>query len=343
MATSYGSYAGSGTYWRTYLTYSTANTDNTTTKVSLDAGVNHKAIPSSVASSWGKKHDSGWIKVAGDPVFEWDENDLSGTASVSSAGSFSLKSTSKSFTRSCTAQTKSVQARNYHSNSGNTPKLTGTSTTTSANVTIPARPKYTITFNSNGGTGGSVSLKCSHCDGNHKSYGYNASITGTNPTRAGYTFAGWYTSASGGTRVTTVSANANTTYYAHWNPISYSVRYNKNSSDAVGTMSNTSFVYGTPSYLAANKFYRPGYKFIGWATSPDGPVIYADHALVGNLTTIASAVVQFYAKWESIISNMYVKENGILRKVEKAYIKVNDQWAVVIASYLKDNGAWREK
>ena len=38
------------------------------------------------------------------------------------------------------------------------------------------------------------------------------------PNRPGYTFAGWYTAASGGTQVTSSTAvpAANTTYYAHW-------------------------------------------------------------------------------------------------------------------------------
>jgi len=39
------------------------------------------------------------------------------------------------------------------------------------------------------------------------------------PTRAGFTFAGWYTKASGGTRVwdtTTVKITSNQTLYAHW-------------------------------------------------------------------------------------------------------------------------------
>ena len=39
------------------------------------------------------------------------------------------------------------------------------------------------------------------------------------PSRTGYTFQGWYTQASGGTKITssTTVPAANTTYYAHWN------------------------------------------------------------------------------------------------------------------------------
>ncbi|UKK55055.1 InlB B-repeat-containing protein [Prevotella sp. E2-28] len=39
------------------------------------------------------------------------------------------------------------------------------------------------------------------------------------PTREGYTFDGWYTSAEGGTKLTASNATSATTIYAHWNAI----------------------------------------------------------------------------------------------------------------------------
>ena len=39
------------------------------------------------------------------------------------------------------------------------------------------------------------------------------------PTREGYTFDGWYTSAEGGTKLTASNATSATTIYAHWNTI----------------------------------------------------------------------------------------------------------------------------
>ncbi len=69
---------------------------------------------------------------------------------------------------------------------------------------------YTVTFNANGGS----------CSTATKSVKYSASYgTLPTPTRSGYTFNGWYTSASGGTKVTastTVTATGNHTLYAHW-------------------------------------------------------------------------------------------------------------------------------
>ena len=62
------------------------------------------------------------------------------------------------------------------------------------------------------------------------------------PTRTGYTFAGWYTAASGGNQVTsgtTVSTASNHTLYAHWNKV-YT---------AVGLVTN-----GSNTSVAANPY-----------------------------------------------------------------------------------------
>ncbi|MDE5721357.1 MAG: InlB B-repeat-containing protein [Clostridia bacterium] len=68
---------------------------------------------------------------------------------------------------------------------------------------------YSITLNANGGT----------VSGNVNSYVYGTGvILPTNVTRNGYTFIGWYTANSGGTKVTAVTNtdNGDKTYYARW-------------------------------------------------------------------------------------------------------------------------------
>ncbi len=70
--------------------------------------------------------------------------------------------------------------------------------------------KYTVYFNANGG---SVSA-------GSKEYSYGGKYSGLPiPSRSYYTFDGWYTSASGGSKVTedtTFTASGNQTLYAHW-------------------------------------------------------------------------------------------------------------------------------
>jgi len=67
---------------------------------------------------------------------------------------------------------------------------------------------YTITFNPNGGT---VSQPSATTDTNSKL------TTLPTPTRRGYAFSGWFTAASGGTKITTTTIfSGNDTIYAQW-------------------------------------------------------------------------------------------------------------------------------
>ena len=78
--------------------------------------------------------------------------------------------------------------------------------------TPPEPPKYSITFNPNGGV---------LTSGMTKTVIQNTTIGELPiPVRSGWTFNGWFTAVSGGTQIniaTVVTANA--TYYAHWTEI----------------------------------------------------------------------------------------------------------------------------
>ncbi len=102
---------------------------------------------------------------------------------------------------------------------------------------------------------------------------------GTLPTpsiRNGYTFAGWYTAKSGGTKIsasTTVSAN--TTYYAQWAVNQYTVTFDANG--GTGGMSKE-MDYGAA--ITAPTVTRAGYTLAGWsptvaATVPANNVSYS--------------------------------------------------------------------
>ena len=91
--------------------------------------------------------------------------------------------------------------------SGN--KLTIGTTDTTIKAVYTAK-KYTVTYNANGGT----------VSGTSKSVTYNAKY-GTLPTpqRAGYSFLGWYTAKTGGSKITEttiVKITSNQTIYAQW-------------------------------------------------------------------------------------------------------------------------------
>lgn len=130
-----------------------------------------------------------------------------------------------------------------------------------------------------------------------------------NPTRAGYTFDGWYT--SDGTKV--YGANGycvndgkywkdNKYIYegdcnvsAKWTPNTYTVRFNGNGADQTGTKTQT-FTYDKSGTLTPNSFTKAGYTFNGWATSAGGSVVYSNGASVKNLTS--NGTVDLYAVWE---------------------------------------------
>ena len=91
--------------------------------------------------------------------------------------------------------------------SGNTITIGSEETTIKA---IYTAKKYTVTYNANGGT----------VSGTSKSVTYNAKY-GTLPTpqRAGYSFLGWYTAKTGGSKITEttiVKITSNQTIYAQW-------------------------------------------------------------------------------------------------------------------------------
>lgn len=79
-------------------------------------------------------------------------------------------------------------------------------------ITVPAKPSYTVSYNANGGAGAPTSQT--------KWYNEELTLSGTSPTRSGYTFAGWATSANGAAVYQpggVYSNNAAVTLYAVWN------------------------------------------------------------------------------------------------------------------------------
>jgi uncharacterized repeat protein (TIGR02543 family) len=87
--------------------------------------------------------------------------------------------------------------------------------------------------------------------------------------RAGYSFAGWYTRAKGGLKVTpnsNVSLTKNSMLYAHWKAKKYTVTfYHKNPSKALKKKVTFGKKFGKVA-----KYKWSGYKFMGWYTKKSG-------------------------------------------------------------------------
>ena len=159
-----------------------------------------------------------------------------------------------------------------------------------ATATLKTPAKVLLSYDANGST---ASVPAS------AEYDSGATVTAAAAiTRAGYTFAGWNTAASGGTHYeasATFTISANTTLYAKWTPNSYTVKYDANS--GTGTMADSNFTYGTAAALSANSFTKDSYTFRGWATSASGSVVYGAGQSVSNLTTVKDGTITLYAVW----------------------------------------------
>ena len=144
---------------------------------------------------------------------------------------------------------------------------------------------YNVTLNADGGT----------CDIYSKTVKYSC-VYGELPipTRVGYTFAGWFTSADGGERIestTIVTATADHTLYAHWNPCTYIVSFDANG----GTCDTQSieYIYGAEGFVLPLPI-KTGYRFDGWydesdqyvGTSGETYTVGADTELIAHWTLI---------------------------------------------------------
>ena len=161
--------------------------------------------------------------------------------------------------------------------------------------------KYTITLNPQSGEGGTNSVQAI--------YG-SAMPTATMPTRTGYTFNGYFTAPSGGTKYYNADGSSAknwdkttaTTLYAQWTANEYTVIFHANGGE--GEMADQDFTYGDAQNLTENAFTRINALFVGWATSEEnaknGDVAYTNGQSVSNLTTTKDGVVNLYAVWATI-------------------------------------------
>ena len=134
--------------------------------------------------------------------------------------------------------------------------FTITNVTSAQTCTITLTPEsYTLTLDPNGGSVSTTSKTVTY----DSTYGDLPT-----PTRTGYTFNGWYTASSGGTKIestTQVKTAGNHTLYAHWTINTYIVAFNPNRGSVSTTSKNITYgnAYGTLPTPT-----REGYRFDGW-------------------------------------------------------------------------------
>ena len=131
---------------------------------------------------------------------------------------------------------------------------------------------YKLSYNANGGSGAPATQTGTGVGS------YQFTISGTKPTRTGYTFLGWSTSASATTAAYSaggrITVSADTTLYAVWQANTYTVTYKANGGTGADVVQSVTYGEAWASNAGAS-FSRPGYKLLGWANTADAtaPVI----------------------------------------------------------------------
>ena len=220
------------------------------------------------------------------------------STSVASGSGWSTSNQVKLFeyTHAAIARGTSAQTRYIYAKLADVDRVGGTMYV-STTASIPALTKYTVSYNSNGGSGAPSSQT--------KYYGKSLTLSNTKPTRTGYTFKGWATSASGSVAYASgasYTSNTSITLYAVWQANTYTIKYNANG--GTGAPSNQTKTYGVTLTLSSTKPTRASvnndgvvttYTFKGWATSSNSSTV----AYAAGAKYTANASVTLYAVWST--------------------------------------------
>ncbi|MDB7890686.1 S-layer homology domain-containing protein, partial [Flavonifractor plautii] len=194
---------------------------------------------------------------------------------------------------------------------------------------VPAPTEFIVTFDGNGGTPSVVSMTTT-----------NQKLTSLpSASRSGsYSFDGWYTDKSGGTKITTDTVfSANTTVYAHWTYIGggggynppvtyYTLRFETGGGSDIPSVREA---YNT--YIDLTKYVPTwrGHTFIGWYTERSlmnkvsgvyltkDMTVYAGWRVNENPGTGANPFTDVSEKDWFYSDVMFVYENGLMLGTSK--------------------------
>lgn len=175
----------------------------------------------------------------------------------------------------------------------------------SVELAIPAKVKYTVTFNANGGENAPAAQTKWHNE--------TLILSGQKPTRTDYVFMGWSKTkrepSSGNYAIdyaagASITENANTTLYAVWKPRPFVIKYDANG--GTGAPADQTKEHGQSINLHSTIPTRQGYTFQGWATSQGSSTV----AYRAGATYTADANVTLYAVWKIITYTITYNANG---------------------------------
>ena len=148
--------------------------------------------------------------------------------------------------------------------------------------------QFKLTFDPNGGTVSQTT----------KQFAVGAALgTLPTPTRAGYTFAGWYTNTSGGKKLTSttkLTSPGDITVYARWTAKKYKLTFNANGGatpKTSGKVTKTKTVTMGKTLGTLPTSTRTGHSFAGWFTAKSGGT------KVSSTTPVSAKNETLYAHW----------------------------------------------
>ena len=156
-----------------------------------------------------------------------------------------------------------------------------------------AKQKYTLTFNTNGG---------SSINSLTREEGTVVALSSYKPTKNGYTFDGWYSDSALTQKVTSVKLDGNKTVYAKWTTKSsddsgtvptkkYTITFKNIDGSEIGSVIYTE---NTTIDLRQHVPKKNGYEFEGW---------YTEKELINKVTSIKlTKNTVLYANWSKIAS-----------------------------------------
>ena len=167
--------------------------------------------------------------------------------------------------------------------------------------------KYTISFNTNGGT---------EVEPITQNYATNV-VAPSSPAKNGYKFEGWYSDSALKNKYTFTTMPANdVTLYAKWSLETYKITYNLEGGTNNKNNPSTFNIQSADITLQAPT--KTGYKFVGW---------YTDNGYDNSITKIANGTygnIELYAKWEIITYMVTYNVNGATHSNAATYTVETD-------------------
>lgn len=268
--------------------------DTTTFDTSLYIGVKVRESEKQEELSFTVTFNAGTGATGGPLTYTYDSKTAVATANGTAAGTKPEASFSKTghdflgWSTTNGATTAAIGSAGSIATAVGTPTNGGTYTL----YAVWGAKTYTITYTAGSGITGVTGIPAA----GSATHGSNYTVSSATPTRSGFKFDGWTSSAGGSVAAggTISNVTSNITLTAKW-IARYTVSYNGNGHNSGTAPATVTVDSGGSTTAAANPFTKTGSTFTGWNTAANGSgTAYAAGATISNITSN----ITLYAQWQ---------------------------------------------